>query len=115
MSDYRDYEIRVAYDGGIYVSAIDEEEALKIAREIIGEEMGQDIAESMTYRATWAGANKESYKCDVCGSNYWRYLHEGDESNCECEGGECWRVCNEWNDGEGCDGVAELVETEQTL
>jgi len=56
-----------------------------------------------------------AYKCDVCGSNYWRYLHEGDESNCECEGGECWRVCNEWNDGEGCDGVAELVETEQTL
>ena len=54
--------------------------------------------------------NKETYKCDVCGSNYWRYLHEGDESNCECEGGECWRVCNEWNDGEGCDGVAELVE-----
>ena len=38
MSDYRDYEIRVAYDGGIYVSAIDEEEALKLAREIIGEE-----------------------------------------------------------------------------
>ena len=60
MSDYRDYEIRLTYDGGIYVSAIDEEEALKLAREIIGEEMGQDIAESMTYRAAWAGAIKHA-------------------------------------------------------
>ena len=60
MSDYRDYEIRLTYDGGIYVSAIDEEEALKLAREIIGEEMGQDIAESMTYRATWAGVIKHA-------------------------------------------------------
>jgi hypothetical protein len=47
--------------------------------------------------------------CDVCGSGSWRVLHEGDESNCECEG-ECLRVCDnpDFND-EGCDGVAVLV------
>ena len=53
---------------------------------------------------------RKVYKCNVCASNSWRYLHEGDESNCQCEGSECWRVCNEWNDGDGCDGSAELVE-----
>jgi len=26
--------------------------------------------------------------CELCGSNEWRILHAGDESNCECEG-EC--------------------------
>ena len=60
MSDYRDYEIRMTYNNGISVSAIDEAEAINLAREIIGEEMGQDIAESMTYRATWAGAIKHA-------------------------------------------------------
>jgi hypothetical protein len=29
--------------------------------------------------------------CELCGSNEWRILHQGDESNCECEG-ECLRV-----------------------
>ena len=47
--------------------------------------------------------------CELCGSNEWRILHAGDESNCECEG-ECLRVCDSTllND-DGCDGVAVLV------
>jgi len=52
--------------------------------------------------------SQEIRKCELCGSSNWRVLHAGDESNCECEG-ECMRVCDEWNDGEGCDGVAELI------
>ena len=31
--------------------------------------------------------------CELCGSDEWRILHAGDESNCECEG-ECLRVCD---------------------
>lgn len=50
---------------------------------------------------------EEERRCNLCGSNVWRVLHAGDESNCECEG-ECLRVCNAIDeDGEGCDGVAE--------
>jgi len=52
----------------------------------------------------------EVRECELCGSRSWRILHEGDESNCECEG-ECLRVCdNPELDDEGCDGVAELVK-----
>jgi len=32
--------------------------------------------------------NNEIRICELCGSNEWRILHAGDESNCECEG-EC--------------------------
>lgn len=51
----------------------------------------------------------EVRRCELCGSDSWRVLHEGDESNCECEG-ECLRVCDnpDFSD-EGCDGVAILV------
>ena len=53
--------------------------------------------------------NNEIRICELCGSNEWRILHQGDESNCECEG-ECLRVCDSTllND-DGCDGVAILV------
>jgi len=47
----------------------------------------------------------EARTCELCGSDWWRVLHEGDESNCSClENGwsECLRVCAE----EYCDGVA---------
>jgi hypothetical protein len=48
---------------------------------------------------------EESRVCELCGSTWWRVLHEGDESNCSCfDNGwtECLRVCAE----EYCDGVA---------
>ena len=51
---------------------------------------------------------EENRRCDLCGSNEYRILHEGDESNCSCEG-ECLRVCDSASlSDEGCDGVAEL-------
>ena len=54
--------------------------------------------------------NEEERVCELCGSNSWRILHEGDESNCECEG-ECLRVCDNPDlCDEGCDGVAILVK-----
>ena len=56
MSDYRDYEIRMTYNNGISVSAIDEDEAIKFAHELMANELGQKLADSMSYRATWAGA-----------------------------------------------------------
>jgi len=47
--------------------------------------------------------------CELCGSNEWRILHAGDESNCECEG-ECLRVCDSTLlSDDGCDGIAILV------
>ena len=56
MSDYRDYEIRMTYNNKISVSAIDEAEAINLAREIIAKELGQKLADNMTYRGTWVGA-----------------------------------------------------------
>ena len=53
----------------------------------------------------------EVRRCELCGSDSWRILHEGDESNCECEG-ECLRVCDNPLLEYGCDGVAILVEKE---
>ena len=50
----------------------------------------------------------EVRECELCGSNSYRILHEGDESNCECEG-ECLRVCDNPEIEEGCDGVAYPV------
>ena len=49
--------------------------------------------------------SEEKRKCELCGSNVWRVLHAGDESNCECEG-ECLRVCDNPELEDGCDGVA---------
>jgi len=49
MSDYKDYEVRVNYEGGIYISARDEEEAIVIAKEIMLEETNPDMAKYMTY------------------------------------------------------------------
>lgn len=50
----------------------------------------------------------EERECELCGSRSWRILHEGDESNCECEG-ECLRVCDNPLIDEGCDGLAYLI------
>ncbi len=49
MSDYKDYEVRVSYDGGIYISARNEEEAIAIAKDIMLEETNPDMAKYLTY------------------------------------------------------------------
>ena len=49
MSDYKDYEIRVSYDGGIYVSALNQAEAIEIAKNIMLEETNPDMAKYLTY------------------------------------------------------------------
>lgn len=50
MSDYKDYEVRVSYEGGIYISARNEEEAIKIAKEIMLEETNPDMAKYLIYK-----------------------------------------------------------------
>ena len=50
MSDYKDYAVTVTYDGGIGISAIDEEEAEKIAREIMLEETNSEMAKYLVYK-----------------------------------------------------------------
>lgn len=52
--------------------------------------------------------SNDIYMCELCGSTSWRVLHEGDESNCSCEG-ECLKVCDNPNLEDGCDGVAILT------
>lgn len=49
MSDYKDYEVRVNYEGGIYISALNEEEAIKIAKDIMLEETNPDMAKHLIY------------------------------------------------------------------
>ncbi len=49
MSDYKDYEVRVSYDGGIYISARNREEAIEIAKNIMLEETNPDMAKYLTY------------------------------------------------------------------
>lgn len=49
VSDYKDYEVRVSYDGGIYVSALNQEEAIEIAKDIMLEETNPDMAKYLTY------------------------------------------------------------------
>ncbi len=49
MSDYKDYEVRVNYEGGIYISARNEEEAITIAKDIMLEETNPDMAKYLTY------------------------------------------------------------------
>ncbi len=51
MSDYKDYEVRVSYDGGIYISARNREEAIKIAKDIMLEETNPDMAKYLNYDA----------------------------------------------------------------
>ena len=51
MSDYKDYEVRVNYEGGIYISALNEEEAIAIAKDIMLEETNPDMAKYLTYKA----------------------------------------------------------------
>ena len=51
MSDYKDYEVRVNYEGGIYISACNEEEAIAIAKDIMLEETNPDMAKYMIYNA----------------------------------------------------------------
>ena len=50
MSDYKDYEVRVNYEGGIYISARNEEEAIKISKEIMLEETNPDMAKYLIYK-----------------------------------------------------------------
>ena len=49
MSDYKDYEVRVNYEGGIYISARNIKEAIKIAKDIMLEETNPDMAKYLTY------------------------------------------------------------------
>ncbi len=49
MSDYKDYEVRVSYNGGIYISALNQEEAIETAKTIMLEETNPDMAKYMTY------------------------------------------------------------------
>lgn len=51
-------------------------------------------------------------ECELCGSNSYRILHAGDESNCDCEG-ECLRVCDNPEIEEGCYGVSYPVKEEE--
>ena len=50
MSDYKDYEVRVSYDGGIYISALNEEEAIETAKNIRLEETNPDMAKYLIYQ-----------------------------------------------------------------
>jgi hypothetical protein len=50
VSDYKDYEVRVAYEGGIYISALNEEEAISIAKDIMLEETNPDMAKYLEYK-----------------------------------------------------------------
>jgi hypothetical protein len=49
MSDYKDYEVRVSYDGGIYISALNQGEAIETAKSIMLEETNPDMAKYLTY------------------------------------------------------------------
>jgi hypothetical protein len=49
VSDYKDYEVRVSYDGGIYISARNREEAIEIAKNIMLEETNPDMAKYLNY------------------------------------------------------------------
>ena len=49
MSDYKYYEVRVSYDGGIYISARNREEAIEIAKNIMLEETNPDMAKYLNY------------------------------------------------------------------
>ena len=51
MSDYKDYEVKVNYEGGIYISALNKEEAIAIAKDIMLEETNSDMAKYLTYSA----------------------------------------------------------------
>lgn len=50
MGDYKDYEVRVSYDGGIYISALNEEEAIEMAKNIMLEETNPDMAKYLIYQ-----------------------------------------------------------------
>jgi len=50
VSDYKDYEVRVSYDGGIYVSALNGAEAIEMAKNIMLEETNPDMAKYLTYQ-----------------------------------------------------------------
>jgi len=50
MSDYKDYEVRVNYEGGIYISALNEQEAIEIAKSIMLEETNPDMAKYLEYK-----------------------------------------------------------------
>lgn len=51
MSDYKDYKVKVNYEGDIYVSALDEKNAIEIAKGVMLEETNPDMAKYLTYAA----------------------------------------------------------------
>ena len=51
MSDYKDYEVKVNYEGGIYISALNKDEAISIAKDIMLGETNPDMAKYLTYSA----------------------------------------------------------------
>jgi hypothetical protein len=50
VSDYKDYEVRINYEGGIYISALNEQEAVEIAKSIMLEETNPDMAKYLEYK-----------------------------------------------------------------
>ena len=50
MSDYKDFEVTVTYTGHITVSAIDEQEAEAIAREVMADENSPEVANFSIYK-----------------------------------------------------------------
>jgi hypothetical protein len=53
--------------------------------------------------------SKNKLKCELCGGDNFRVLHEGDESNCDCVG-KCLLVCDSTEDCDGC-----LIEVKFSL
>lgn len=52
------------------------------------------------------------YKCADCGSSSWVYLHDDDWSNCDCDEGDCLRICDAYNPNDPdwfCEGVVEVI------
>jgi hypothetical protein len=62
MSDYKDYEVRVSYEGGIYISALNEEEAIETAKNIMLEETNPDMAKYLQYKVEEAILKEEVSK-----------------------------------------------------
>lgn len=49
MSDYKDYAVTVKYEGEIYISALDKEEALEMAKATMLEETNFTMEKWLTY------------------------------------------------------------------
>ena len=53
--------------------------------------------------------NQDKLICSICNGGYFRVLHAGDESNCDCVG-KCLLVCDSTEDCDGC-----LIEVKFSL